>query len=341
MRRVREVARADSSAGATLLIAAIERRATAVEEAAARVAAGSTAAAHDDPEAIHDYRVALRRLRSVLRPLRRRWGRKRVEAIERELADEAAATGELRDEEVLRETLTELDCSAETAIALAAWARGRARREAGLRARAVRDATRARSEDGALGATLHALRALITSPPKRALDDEALARRALDEARRTIARRAAGARPDDGEAMHRLRIAMKRARYSAELGEELGLATTEPVRDGAARLQKSLGRLHDLDEARARMGRAYGLDRAARFELVARLERARDKLAKRLARSLDDDVATLLEACAAVHVAHGEEPPSVLLEEAPSVAGEASASVAGEEGRDPLPHADA
>ena len=335
------VEEAVATSGAERLVAAIERRAAAVEVAAARVAASSSAKDTHDPEAIHDYRVALRRLRSVLRPLRRRWGRKHVEALETELADEAAATGELRDEEVLRETLSELECSPETTVALATWARGRARREAGLRARAVRDATRARGEDGALGATLRSLRALITSPPKHALDDEALARRALDDAQRTIARRAAHARPDDGEAMHRLRIAMKRARYSAELGEELGLAATEPVRDGAARLQKSLGRLHDLDEARARMGRAYGLDRAARFELTGRLERAREKLAKRLARSLDDDVSTLLEACAAIHVARGDDPPSVAGEAAASVTGEEGPSVASEEGRDPLPHADA
>ncbi len=320
-----EFARAEGASDAPLLVTAIERRAATVEEAAARVAASLSATSAGDPEAIHDYRVALRRLRSVLRPLRQRWGRKRVEALEAELANEAAATGELRDEEVLRETLSELEPSSETAAALASWARGRARREAGLRARAVRDATRARSHDGALSATLRALRALLTSPPKRALDDEDVARRALDDARRTIARRAEGARPDDGEAMHRLRIAMKRARYSAELGEELRLAETGPVRDGATRLQKSLGRLHDLDEARARMARAYGLDRDARLELVARLERARDKLAKRLARSLDDDVGTLLEACASVRYARGGEAPSV----------------AGEEGRDPLPHADA
>lgn len=321
-----EFVRAEGASEAPLLVAAIERRAATVEEAAARVAACSSTKSEDDPEAIHDYRVALRRLRSVLRPLRQRWGRKRVEALEAELAEEAAATGELRDEEVLRETLSELEPSSETAAALASWARGRARREAGLRARAVRDATRARSHDGALSATLSALRTLLTNPPKRALGDEALARRALDDARRTIARRAEGARPDDGEAMHRLRIAMKRARYSAELAEELGLPATEPVRDGAARLQKWLGRLHDLDEARARMGRAFGLDRGARLELVARLERARDKLAKRLARSLDDDVATLLEACSALRDTRG---------------GGENASFASEEGRDPLPHTDA
>src|SRR4051794_38610615 len=58
-----------------------------------------------DPEAIHDFRVAIRRLRSVLRPVRPVYGRRRMRALAEGLKRVADATGTLRDEEVLRETL--------------------------------------------------------------------------------------------------------------------------------------------------------------------------------------------------------------------------------------------
>jgi len=60
-----------------------------------------------EAEALHDYRVALRRLRSVLKPLSGQvYDSFYVKQIRRELGAIAAATNELRDQEALRESLT-------------------------------------------------------------------------------------------------------------------------------------------------------------------------------------------------------------------------------------------
>jgi CHAD domain-containing protein len=80
-----------------------------------------------------------------------------------------------------------------------------------------------------------------------------------------------GARPDDAEALHRLRIAYKRLRYIAEtfadaLPDELS-ALAQP----AARFQGRLGDLHDVDVALGCVRRARTLSGEARAELLAAL----------------------------------------------------------------------
>jgi CHAD domain-containing protein len=118
----------------------------------------------------------------------------------------------------------------------------------------------------------------------------------------------------DGEAMHTLRIRFKRLRYTAELfgpllertgtdagagadaGTDAGAGTG---RDGtlaadaprlwargvaadakhAARMQKRLGELHDIDVALQRTARAWGLDAATRAALAEALRAARQRAA--------------------------------------------------------------
>jgi len=55
------------------------------------------------------------------------------------------------------------------------------------------------------------------------------------------------AREADPEAMHRLRIAIKRYRYALEVLAEAGTPGLEPAILEARALQRELGRLHDLD----------------------------------------------------------------------------------------------
>src|SRR6185369_10590775 len=76
-----------------------------VRHAARRVVASAGRGAARDAEAIHDYRVALRRLRTALRPARKAYGKKRLRRSEDELRAHARAAGLVRDEEVLHETL--------------------------------------------------------------------------------------------------------------------------------------------------------------------------------------------------------------------------------------------
>src|SRR5438105_9555864 len=65
----------------------------------ARVACGRLAAP-DDAEALHDFRVALRRLRSMLRSLRSELGDAVPKKLQRRLRDVTRATGAARDAEV-------------------------------------------------------------------------------------------------------------------------------------------------------------------------------------------------------------------------------------------------
>ena len=58
-----------------------------------------------DSEAIHDMRVAIRRLRVILKLARPVYGRFLTDAVRQGFTDFHRATGVLRDEEVLEETL--------------------------------------------------------------------------------------------------------------------------------------------------------------------------------------------------------------------------------------------
>jgi hypothetical protein len=83
-------------------------------------------AAQEGDEAVHDFRVALRRLRTLLRPARWIYGKKRVRRIADGLRAFAATTGELRDQEVLRETLGALALGDDVRAAVEAWLARRA-----------------------------------------------------------------------------------------------------------------------------------------------------------------------------------------------------------------------
>lgn len=249
--------------------------------AQAAAAALGEAKAADGDERVHDFRVSLRRLRSVLRWFEPSFGRRAMRVLADELRGVAALTGELRDEEVMRETLRELPLELRHRVPLDAWMAGRLRREHGLRARALRDLRAA-----GLGPLLGRLGARLRGPLDLGYDDRALADGALAAARDKVVRRAEGLDLADGEAAHRLRIAWKQLRYTAELCDGVaGSETHEDERTGA-KLQKHLGRLHDLDQARLRMSRARGLAAEPRAEVFAALGHARAKAATRAGREL-------------------------------------------------------
>jgi CHAD domain-containing protein len=263
---------------------------TEVRQASARVAARS------DPEAIHDFRVALRRLRTLLRPARRAFGKRRLKEIGGELRRFAQVTGALRDEEVLRETLTALELPPKPRVELAAWLVQRARQER-VRRRGVVTVLRAAEAPGgepSLGTALAHLERRLGRGRRRdeeGLSAEALATEAVSGAFAAV-RELAGADLRDSAAMHELRIRFKRLRYTAELFAPILGERGPTVAKSAARLQKRLGELHDVDEALIRISRARGLSDVAVGSLrralgrarAARCERARKDLASELTR---------------------------------------------------------
>jgi CHAD domain-containing protein len=259
----------------------------------------------DAEEAVHDFRVAVRRLRTVLRALRRTYGKRKLRAIGAGLKRYGDATSTLRDEEVLRETLGQLDLAPDVRERVDAWTARRLRQERARRAQVVRllsaggdldvrkDLERELSriekllrrgtrKKKPLGAVAAAATARGHHDLELPLDDAgAVDASALDAA--------------DALAMHALRIRFKRLRYTAELfGPLLEAAQAgapaapliEPrelaaYAKDATRMQKRLGELHDVDEALVRIARAWGLDAAARAALAEALRIERARLAAR------------------------------------------------------------
>jgi CHAD domain-containing protein len=234
-----------------------------LEEVAPRVLAQET-----DDEAVHDLRVALRRMRTVLEIGRAVLGPFHADEVRQALRDVQRATGALRDEEVLLVLLGSLGVEAPD---VAAFLDGRRRRERRLRRALVR-----LLRSGALGGGRQLLAALLAFRIKPSRDKRVhkYSRRAVERARRDVDRRR-GARPDDPDALHRLRIAYKRLRYTVETFADVLPEDLAVLAQGAARMQSRLGDLHDVDVAIVCVRRARALTPESRAELLAALDRER------------------------------------------------------------------
>jgi len=205
-----------------------------------------------DDEAIHDMRVALRRLRVVLKLSRSIFGRFHVEAIRATFTRVHRASGALRDEEVLEETLSGLGVEAPE---LAAWIALRKKRED-----ALRTIVEKRLRAGDLKRPLHALGALLSLPvaPKRRRPLAEFAASSVERAQKGV-ELLRDAPVENVEALHLLRIAYKRLRYTTEIFHDALPIDVAALAEPSARFQKRLGTIHDLDVARVVMDRARTL----------------------------------------------------------------------------------
>jgi CHAD domain-containing protein len=300
-----------------VLLSHIER----VRADARRVVAASEQgeSAEPDAEAVHDFRVSLRRLRTLLKPARRIYGRRRLRPVAEGLREFARATGALRDEEVLRETLTALDLDEAARAAVAGWVAQRARREREARAHIVELLRQDRPDDagatqvdapaaGETGATqadapaagerlrlephLTRLERRISRRKARKRGAEALARRAIGDALDDV-RALAASDPGDGAAMHALRIRFKRLRYSAETFSPLFGERAERTAKSASRMQRRLGQLHDADEALAQIRSAEELPPGALAAVIEALAAERARLAHKATEELARELETL------------------------------------------------
>jgi len=233
----------------------------------------------DDDEAVHDLRVAIRRLRTLLKMSRGLFGRWHTDVVRAAFAEVMRATGELRDEEVLEETLERAAEGPE----MDAWLRGRKARETKLRQAVI-----ARIRRGDLDRARLMLKALLVFPvePDRNVDLARFARRTVERARRKVERKR-DVEVTDVTGLHELRIAYKELRYSIEL-----LADALPI-DARAQLepatvfQKRLGELHDVDVAIETIESAKGLSLGTRRQALASLAAMRAKRVNKYLRELD------------------------------------------------------
>ncbi len=232
-----------------------------------------------DDEAIHDLRVAIRRLRTMLKMARPLFGRWHSDAVRQAFAEVMKATGDLRDEEVLEETLE--DVSQDPAFTT--WLCGRAARERKLRKNVL-----VRIERGDLDRARLMLKALLVFPfdPKRDEDLSKFARRTVERARRVV-EKGRDVPPEDTLGLHELRISYKELRYSIELLAEALPLDARAMLEPAVVFQKRLGEIHDADVAIDVIRAARNLPDAARAEALASLAKVRAKRLVKYLRELD------------------------------------------------------
>ena len=235
-----------------------------------------------NPEGIHDMRVASRRLRSIAKSFGRYLPKSRAKKIRRSVRNLADALGEVRDEDV---ALAALEKSAQVAppeLVPAFESVGLARRARRKRARVqLFGALEAETFAQLSEELLACLTPRTAAEPEAGGPDEDRSDSAADEPdeelsgagepaedrtdapRQTF--REAGReiierhlrelvklsanlfRPHDSEGLHDLRIAAKELRYALELFSACWTGRLKPFAKEIARLQSSLGDLHDCD----------------------------------------------------------------------------------------------
>ncbi|HSK65231.1 MAG TPA: CHAD domain-containing protein, partial [Pyrinomonadaceae bacterium] len=224
-----------------------------------------TALDWSDPEGVHSMRVASRRLRSALRDFLPYVHKRRLAGSMKQLKKVADALGGVRDHDVAIIALEEIKSQAPAEISAAlgqfietrASVRERARQE--LTAAIETDELK-RLETRFVAAVEGAI-AVAHRPKKHAQDKPPLAfaemsRKVILDRLKEFEKRSEGLfRPLDIDALHDMRIAVKRLRYALELFSKCWPRVVGAQARRAARIQTALGDLHDCDVWIAAVGK--------------------------------------------------------------------------------------
>lgn len=228
-----------------------------------------------DDEAVHDLRVGIRRMRVLLKLSRPLFGRHYADAVRAAYTVVHRSTGDLRDAEVLLTTLGDLLIRDSN---LDAWLAMRKRREVSLRRAVVRGL-----QEGDLSRASDLLHALLSLPvnPERDRPLAKFARQSVLAAHDRVLQRET-ANTSDVTALHALRIAYKGLRYAAEVLHTALPPHLSGCAEPAAKFQKRLGEIHDLDVATDVIRRARGLAPDAKAVTLAALGGRRARVVEKL-----------------------------------------------------------
>lgn len=210
-----------------------------------------------DPEGVHSMRVASRRLRSTLRDFTPYVHKRRLSGALKQIKNLADALGEVRDHDVAILALEELktQASPELSTALDQFIETRA---------SVRDQARAQLTKAIETAELKHLEmkfvaaldeaiAVVNRPKKQnqnkpPLTFAEMSRTIILDRLKEFEKRSDGLfKVMDVDALHDMRIAVKRLRYALELFSKCWPRTVAAQAKRAARIQNALGELHDCD----------------------------------------------------------------------------------------------
>jgi CHAD domain-containing protein len=188
----------------------------------------------DDPDAVHDFRVAVRRMRSVLKSTRALFDEDWLKALREELRWIGAELAAARDLDVL---LARLGKEAGSEGAAVVKLLETERRRAWKRARTALSGERYLK-------LLDRLTAAVDAPPVRQADLslDAVAGREFKKLRRAARKLGPKASADQ---VHRVRILAKRARYAAELAEPIVGKRARRFVEAAKRFQDVVGSHQD------------------------------------------------------------------------------------------------
>lgn len=213
-----------------------------------------TALDWSDPEGVHSMRVASRRLRSAMRDFLPYVPKRSFVSVLRELKSLAAILGEVRDQDVAIPALEALETKAPAEHSAALRELIEKRKQLRLQQRKKLKAVLYRTEIKKLEseftaaveeATAAAERKNKRNPP---ITFSEAAQSVIHDRLREFEKRSDGLfRPLDVEALHELRIAAKRLRYAIELLAPCFDRSIATHAKRAARLQTTLGELHDCD----------------------------------------------------------------------------------------------
>jgi CHAD domain-containing protein len=194
-----------------------------------------------DPEAVHEMRVAVRRLRAVLRVARPMLQRRWADELRAELDWVAKALGPVRDLDVLSAYLTQEVASLDAGDAILG-----ARLLAPLaeQGRSARAALMVALESDRYLAVLDSVEAAAEAPPLRRADLslEKMAKKEFRKLRDQV--RSLGDDPSSAD-LHKARIRGKRARYAAELVSITAEKRARRFVKAATKFQDALGEHQD------------------------------------------------------------------------------------------------
>lgn len=217
------------------------------------------AARSEDVEALHDLRIALRCVRRLLEAFARPLRKTTAADVDRRLRAWARTLGPARDLDVWMDLLD--DPRARRVITRHPGSQSFLEREHADRARAqraVQDLLQSGRTARVLGRLGRLLRVELHAAAARPGPPfEVVAYRSLARACADIVRKRKLARSEDMEDLHNLRIAIRKTRLLALLLEPALGDLTERLVTVLRPLERRLGRIHDLDVARAR-ARALG-----------------------------------------------------------------------------------
>ena len=231
-----------------------------------------------DPEAIHDMRVAIRRIRSILREMGGVFDRYYVNKIRADLRTLFNQTGELRDTEVAVSILLTVEVSDSHQEEYREWLKIFKDKEIALK-NTIQEYLKAHPIDG----VIKTLRAVLSLPIKENKDSpvEIYGFKKINKIRTRIIEFTALTKnkmKEDPARYHQLRIFFKRLRYNIEFFSQALPATYKNIVKFAKKNQTLLGDLHDMDVLLIKIREDEKLNPALKSELEMELSSRKEKL---------------------------------------------------------------